>query len=161
MTSHAPERSTVTPDTASTQAVKDLRAFLEAAPSAEGRSAPYLVSPDGRRQELPYQVFDLLADIVGALSEGKGVSVVPTGTRLTTQQAADFLGISRPTLVGLLEKGDIPFTKVGRHRRVKLPDLLAYETSLRQKRGEALADQTREAAADGTYFDMPADRATR
>lgn len=161
MTSHAPERSTVTPDTTSAQEMRDLHAFLDSAPSAAGRSAPYLVSPEGRRHELPYPVFDLLSEIVGALADGKGVSVVPTGTRLTTQQAADFLGISRPTLVRLLEKGDIPFTKIGRHRRVELPDLLAYERQLRQRRGEDLAAQTQEAAADGTYFDMPAEPTTR
>lgn len=158
---HAVERSTVAPDPSREAELRALRDFLEAAPIGEGRTAPYLMSPAGDRQEMPYEVFNLLSEIVGALAQGKGVSVVPTGTQLTTQQAADFLGISRPTLVKLLEQGEVSFTKIGRHRRVALEDLLAYEKSLREDRSEALAAQTREAVADGSYFAMPPTRETR
>ena len=87
--------------------------------------------------------------------------VVPTNTQLTTQQAADHLGISRPTLVKLLEQGDIPFSKVGRHRRVLLTDLVAYEEDLIRHRRTCLREATREAAANSSYFQVPADTATR
>ena len=60
------------------------------------------------------------------VSKGKAVFVAPYNTKLTTQDAADYLGISRPTLVKLLEQGDVPFTKIGRHRRVLLSDLQQY-----------------------------------
>lgn len=62
---------------------------------------------------------------------------------MTTQQAADFLGISRPTLVRLLEAGDIPFDKPGRHRRVKLEDLVDYQASARAGRRAALRELQR------------------
>ncbi|WP_367404570.1 helix-turn-helix domain-containing protein [Kocuria marina] len=71
------------------------------------------------------------------------------------------MGISRPTLVKLLEQGDIPFTKVGRHRRVLLTDLIAYEERLEKTRREGLRQATHETANHGTYFDIPADPATR
>ena len=81
--------------------------------------------------------------------------------QLTTQQAADHLGISRPTLVKLLEQGEIPFTKVGRHRRMTLEDAMAYEQSSRQSRREALRELTEQASADGTYFQHPESTETR
>ena len=63
---------------------------------------------------------------------------------MTTQQAADFLGISRPTLVRLLEAGDIAFDKPGRHRRVRLEDLVAYQANFRAERRAALRELQRD-----------------
>ncbi|MBX7555910.1 helix-turn-helix domain-containing protein [Streptomyces sp. tea 10] len=98
-----------------------------------------------------------------------GVNLIPRyplwrstyGSGCGRARAADHLGISRPTLVKLLEQGDIPFTKVGRHRRVLLTDLIAYEERLEKTRREGLRQATHEAANHGTYFDIPADPATR
>jgi excisionase family DNA binding protein len=61
------------------------------------------------------------------MAQGKAVTVAPHNLQLTTQEAADLLGISRPTLVRLLERGDIPLTKPNRHPRVQLIDVLAYQ----------------------------------
>lgn len=155
------DRSTVAPTPAHQEELKALAAFLEATPSAQGRGIPYLVSPTGTTQQIPAEVYSLLTHVVNALANNRGVSVVPTNAKLTTQQAADHLGISRPTLVKLLEQGDIPFTKVGRHRRVLLTDLIAYEERLEKTRREGLRQATHEAANHGTYFDIPADPATR
>lgn len=70
---------------------------------------------------------------------------------LSTQEAADVPGVSRPTLVKLLESGEIAFTKPGRHRRVQLRDLVDYRQRIRQQRREALVAMTEEAAEDDGY----------
>jgi excisionase family DNA binding protein len=81
----------------------------------------------------------------------KVVTVVPQTQRLTTQEAADFLGISRPTLVKLLEEGKIPYDQPGRHRRVLSSDLLAYLDRQRQHRRAALDRMTEDASGAGLY----------
>lgn len=149
------ERATIAPS--HTTQLRDLSRFLD----EEVQSSPCLISSTGVRHEIPEEVYYALVNVVEALSHGRGVSVVPTNRQLTTQQAADFLSISRPTLVKLLEQGDIPFTKVGRHRRVTLEDLVAYETRTQQSRQRTLSRLTAEASADGTYFASPASTKTR
>jgi excisionase family DNA binding protein len=77
--------------------------------------------------------------------------IEPLRTVLSTQEAANLLGISRPTLVKLLESGEIAFIKPGRHRRVELQHLLDYQRHLRKHRGEELATIATEAADDDAY----------
>jgi excisionase family DNA binding protein len=110
-----------------------------------------LVSADGARIEIPAEIQELLREIVAEMAEGKAVTIAPRDTVLTTQQAADLLGISRPTLVRLLEARKIPFTQPGRHRRVALADLIAYQEGTRAARGEILDAMTAEAAEDDSY----------
>lgn len=102
-------------------------------------------------------LYDTLIKIVDALRHNKGVSVIPTDTKLTTQQAADYLQISRPTLIRILTAGTIPFTTVGRHRRILLTDLMEYEDNLRKDRKEHLRALTQQASENSNYFDLPAD----
>lgn len=161
MTANTHERSTVAPSPAHKEELKAFAQFMRATPAAKDRQVPYLMSPAGDKQEIPAEVHALLTHIVDALANGRGVSVVPTNTKLTTQQAADHLGISRPTLVKLLEQGDIPFSTVGRHRRVLLADLIVYERDLERRRRDSLRRATQEAAGNGTYFETPADSSTR
>ncbi|MCH6468409.1 excisionase family DNA-binding protein [Sinomonas terrae] len=73
--------------------------------------------------------------------------------QLTTQQAADLLGISRPTLIKLLDKHEIPYEQPsgGRHRRLRLSDVLEYRERRRGERRSRLAEMTRQAAEDGLY----------
>lgn len=110
-----------------------------------------LLGPDGEQVPLPEEVYRALVSVVEAMREGKVVTVVPRTQRLTTQEAADFLGISRPTLVRLLEDGKIPYDQPGRHRRVLFPDLLAYRAGQRQHRRSALDRMTEDAGEAGLY----------
>lgn len=95
-----------------------------------------LLGPSGERLVLPAEVFDVLRTVVDAMAEGQAVTIAPVHQRLTTQEAAELLGISRPTLIKLLESGEIPFEQPGRHRRVLLADVLAYrERAAVERRG--------------------------
>lgn len=87
--------------------------------------------------------------ILRLISSGKGFKLIPVGAELTTQQAADHLNVSRPFLIKLLEAGDIPFAKTGRHRRIKAEDLFAYKAARDAQRGEALSDMAKLDAGKG------------
>ncbi|WP_346681914.1 helix-turn-helix domain-containing protein [Bifidobacterium pullorum] len=82
--------------------------------------------PGREPMPLTAELADVLVKVADQLSRGKAVFVAPRDTRLTTQEAADMLGMSRPTFVKLLEGGQIPFERVGRHRRVQLKDVEQY-----------------------------------
>ncbi|HUY51153.1 MAG TPA: helix-turn-helix domain-containing protein [Streptosporangiaceae bacterium] len=122
------------------------------APDSAGRAT--LIGPDGTRLELPGEVFDVLREVVSALSRGLAITVAPHQTVLSTSEAAQLLGVSRPTLVRLLESGEIPFDKPGRHRRVRLADLLAYQQRSRRRRA-SLLDQMVADAEDAGLYDLP------
>ncbi|MEV6604348.1 helix-turn-helix domain-containing protein [Kutzneria sp. NPDC051319] len=111
----------------------------------QGQGHAALVGPGGDRIELPAEVYEALRQVVAALKGGYAITLAPHTTKLTTQQAADLLNISRPTLVGILERGEIAFEKVGRHRRVMLSDVLEYQQRAKQKRQETLREMTQEA----------------
>lgn len=118
-----------------------------------------LLGPDGEQAPLPEEVYRILVQVVEALRQGKVITIVPRTQRLTTQEAADFLGISRPTLVKLLEQGKIPYDQPGRHRRVLFSDLLAYLDRRGEERRAALDRMTEEASEAGLYDGHPEDYA--
>jgi excisionase family DNA binding protein len=112
-----------------------------------------LVGPAGDSIDLPDGLYTVLRGAVDALLSGQGVTIAPTTALLSTQEAADLLGVSRPTLVKLLEDGEIPFEQSGRrrHRRVRLADVEAYRRRSRQSRRKALREITQDADEDGLY----------
>ena len=126
------------------ESIREIERYLE----AHGSTAA-LVAPDGTHRTIPSEIFEVLEQVATALANGSGVTVAPYEALLTTQEAADFLNISRPTLVKLLEKGAIPFEKRGRHRRVTLRDLVDYQERFRVERRQALRDIAREGQRTG------------
>jgi len=110
-----------------------------------------LVGSKGRRAELPFAVVGLLDEILKNMQAGKAVSIVPEHQQLTTQRAANLLGVSRPFLVRLLEEGHLPFHMVGSHRRVYLKDLLAYQKRRDAERHDAINRMARMELEAGTY----------
>jgi excisionase family DNA binding protein len=90
--------------------------------------------------ELPAGAVSLLMDILGAMASGQGITLIPENAELTTVQAADVLNVSRPFLIKLLEDGKIPYRKVGKHRRIRMEDVMNYKQAIDQER-EAVLDQ--------------------
>ena len=87
---------------------------------------------------LPPELAEVLVTAIRTFARGDAVTVSPRATILTTQEAAEVLGVSRPTLVKLLESGLIPFMQPGRHRRVALADVLAFQEAQAKARSAAL-----------------------
>lgn len=105
--------------------------FIEAHAAKTGsRPEPhfYLSGPDaGDQVELPHEIYEILVKAVDAMRSGMAVTITPNSLTMTTQQAAELLGVTRPTFVKLLDDGKIPFEKPNTHRRVRLADVLAYK----------------------------------
>lgn len=139
---------------------ENLDKMLDLVRFIEGHSEPaMLLGPDGEQVPLPSEVYRVLRQVAEAMREGKAISIAPTGLRLTTQQAAESLGLSRPTLVKLLEEDSIPFGRPDRHRRVQLEDLINYQERRHTERRAALSRSTKEASEAGLYDGTPEDYA--
>jgi excisionase family DNA binding protein len=108
-----------------------------------GRKRPLTLQVEEEPVELPAGAVALVMEILEAMAAGRGVTIIPENAELTTVEAAEVLNVSRPFLIRLLEEGAIPFRKVGKHRRVRMEDVMAYKTDIDRKREEALAEMTR------------------
>jgi excisionase family DNA binding protein len=93
---------------------------------------------NGEFLQIPRKALTLLFEILSNMAQGKSITLIPSDTEVSTQQAADMLKVSRPHLVKLLEEGAIPFKKVGTHRRIELKDLITYERKFKENRNEKL-----------------------
>jgi excisionase family DNA binding protein len=95
-----------------------------------------LIGPDNNKIDLPRSVYDILLKVLETMQEGKAIVVTPLMEQLTTQAAADMLGVSRQFLVRELENNKIPFHYAGTHRRIYLKDVVEYrENRMRNRRG--------------------------
>lgn len=128
--------------------IRELHKLMQQQPTAS------LVGPGGQVRELPEAVYKLLIKILRYMEAGQAVSIVPIMQELTTQQAADILGVSRPFLVQLLKQDEVQFHKVGTHRRIYLKDLLDYKRKRDQQRHESIKSMAQAELASGTYDDV-------
>jgi excisionase family DNA binding protein len=110
-------------------------------------------SLSGKEQSLliPTIAIQLSSDILAQMSQGNAVTLVPVHAELSTQQAANFLNVSRPYLIKLLDAGDIPYRKVGKNRRILAKDLYSYKADLDAKRSRSLDELTALSEELGLY----------
>lgn len=141
MSTEAVETATVMPERSDDLA--SVVGFLASHERRRGKAASpsyALVGVDEHdRIELPRSVHQALVKIVAALHAGKAVTIAPQTMKLTTQQAADLLGVSRPTVVRLVNDGVLPAERIGNRHRLLLDDVLAYREERRNRQYQALA----------------------
>ncbi|MGN7613135.1 helix-turn-helix domain-containing protein [Magnetococcales bacterium HHB-1] len=116
----------------------------------QGKDVQQFLVDEHLEVTLPMSAIRLLTQILDQMAKGNAVSLVPIHAELTTQEAANFLSVSRPYLVKILEEGKIPFHKVGVRRRVLFKDLMAY----RERRQEQKKTALNELAAQAQELDL-------
>lgn len=112
---------------------------------------PCLKAMDGTEVRLPENIFQMLVKVVEDMNEGRSIVLMPEDETFTTQAAAKHLGMSRQHLVKLLEAGQIPFHRVGSHRRVTFRDLLAFEKQRDAERRSRLGSLFTKLQREGYY----------
>jgi excisionase family DNA binding protein len=100
---------------------------------------------------IPLKALKLLAKILEETSKGRLISIVPIATEMTTQAAAELLGCSRPHLIKLLESGEIQFTKVGKHRRIRYEAIVKYKKKMKARQKQLLIDMMKSDEETGLY----------
>jgi excisionase family DNA binding protein len=125
-------------------AVEKLEHLLE-------RGIPSLVTSTGEKVKLPTTIYEVLKRVVELMADGKAVTVIPDNQVVTTQRAADILGMSRPFFIKLLETGAMAHHRIGNQRRVYLRDVLQYAHKREQERQAALNRLSRHAVETGLY----------
>ena len=145
----------VVPTPAETRTARDSSRRLERL-LAKGKKSPRARLQVGANAAetiaIPPAAFRLLAGILAEMGEGNAVTLIPDRRELTTQQAAQLLSVSRPFLIEQLEKGLIPYRKVGAHRRILFHDLLAYKRSMERNRLAALDELAAQAQELGMGY---------
>jgi excisionase family DNA binding protein len=124
--------------------VAELSRAIEAMVRAKRRAPKcQLVGPDGVATSIPESVFYVLERVAEVMARGDSVTLVPVGKEVTTQQAAGLLNVSRQYLVQLLEQGRIPYRRTGKHRRLRIEDVLAFKEQRDKDRRAGLRELSR------------------
>ncbi len=141
------EFAVVTPNATETMLAKETSHRLATLLGEQTAYQIQLVDENHRSEPLtiPAAAMQLLAEALAEMANGHSVTLLPVQTELSTQQAADLLNVSRPYLIGLLEKGELPFHKVGTHRRLRLQDVLLYKQQVYAARLAVLDELAAEA----------------
>lgn len=137
----------IVPLAADREALQQLAAAL--APPATTTS--FLQGPDEAPLSLPPSLYSALRDAVRILLRGDAVAISPLHRQLSTTEAGDLLGVSRQYLTRLIDRGEIPCDRTGRHRRLRLSDVLEFQRKRSAERRRVLDELTAEAAAAGAY----------
>jgi excisionase family DNA binding protein len=132
-------------------AMQSYNALAEMLKSLKSENPEIEIEETSEKIRIPLRILKLLAKILKATSQGKPVSIMPVATEMTTQSAAEFLGCSRPHLVKLLEEGKIPYTKIGKHRRVLFEELVAYKKKMKAEQEKRLSNMMRSDEELGLY----------
>lgn len=113
--------------------------------------ADFTIKETKQTVEISVAAIKLLQEVVKQISKGNAVNIVPIAAEVSTQTAADILGVSRPYVVKILEKGEIPFTKAGRHRRIKFNDVMKHKRKMIDQQREALDEMVSLSQEYGLY----------
>lgn len=132
----------VSPDPAEREEIVALREQLVRIARLR-RPTARLVGPDGTEVEIPASAFAALQAVVHDMAQGLTITFIPHDKELTTKEAADILNLSRPFLIRLLDRDEIPYHRVGTHRRLRVEDVLAYREQRAVHRREKLRELTR------------------
>lgn len=157
MTAATPE--VVTPEPADSDELAQVLSFIEAHEARHGTSLTPVFFLSGSnehdRVELTEQLHAILKQVVHALSHGQSISILTRDQEISTQQAAEILGLSRPTVVKLIDDGELTAHVPGAvRRRLRLADVLAYREELRARRNQFLNDSAA-AYDDATDDELP------
>jgi excisionase family DNA binding protein len=147
---HHPTESESKQAQAMVQRLRPTLAKLAARKAGRPPAAPVRLlvkEADGQERdfELPFSILSLFHRILSETAAGNAVVVYPVHAELSTQEAADLLGVSRPFLIGLTDRGEIPCRKVGKHRRILFEDLMNYKRTTDEKRARVLDELVAEA----------------
>ena len=143
---------TVAPTNADALLARESSRLLAAHKLGRKTSVRIQLVDDDKTVDVPASALRLFVHLLTEMSQGNAVTLIPTHAELTTQQAADLLNVSRPFLVKLLDEGKIPCRTVGKYRRVRFDDLMAYKRKDDEARAKVLDQLTAEAEELGLGY---------